>query len=79
MSVLPEKEIKETQRQPAKSKPSIFLRVKIRVARLFRRLRTPSKAKGEFFYHHEEMNVKTSEDHKADAERRGHFGGGLGR
>ena len=75
MSVLPEKQIKETQRQPAKSKPSIFLRVRTLVARLFRRLGTPSKAKGEFFYHHEEMSAKTPEDHKADAERRGHFGG----
>ena len=70
MSVSPEKQIKETQSQPAKNRPSVFMIMRKMATRLFQRLRTPSKSKRGFFYHHEKMNVKTPEDYRTEAEKR---------
>ena len=70
MSVSPEKQIKETQSQSAKNRPSVFRIMRKIAARLFQRLRAPSKPKREFFYHHEKMNVKTPEDYRTEAEKR---------
>ena len=70
MSVSPEKQIKEAKSQSAKNRLSVFMIMRKMAARLFQRLRTPSKPKRDFFYPHEKMNLKTPEDYRTEAEKR---------